>query len=180
MKLLNLNTEYTKNNIGMDKINRIKFQERLIKKFKMPLIITKVNYPELSKYNDVSKNIIQSMDKIISDVFCNYILFKILRITLEGPIVIMSVNKDSREVKKITVEIEEKHILGKCVEIEVVDKDLKAISRKDVGYSEKRCFLCKKYLKECMIKKTHKDNEIIQYITNKYREYVYNFSGRKI
>lgn len=180
MKLLNLNTEYTKNNIGMDKINRIKFQKRLIKKINMPLIVTKVNYPELSKYNDIAKNIIQSMDKIISDVFCNYISFKILRITLEGPIVTMAVNKSSTEVKRITVEIEEKHILGKCVDIEVVDKDLKTISRKDLGYSEKKCFLCKKYLKECMRKRTHSDNEIIEYISGKYREYVYNFSGRKI
>lgn len=61
--------KYSQEDILIDKENRIGLQEIIIDKYKMPLIVTTVNYPEINKNNDITNNIIQNMDEIICDIF---------------------------------------------------------------------------------------------------------------
>ncbi|MCY6957402.1 citrate lyase holo-[acyl-carrier protein] synthase [Clostridium brassicae] len=172
--------KYSKEDILLDKKNRFKFQESLIKKFNMPLVVVTVNYPGISRYNDITNNIIENIDNIISDIFSFYIHFKVLRITGEGPILTIALDKDPKEIKHTAIQIEDKHILGKCVDIEIYDKDVRRIERNDLGCFEKRCFLCNNYWEECKKLNSHGDDEIMQYVVEKYREYMDSFSGRSI
>jgi len=165
--------------VELDKHKRIEFQYKLIKKFNMPLVVIRVNYPGENRSNDITNSIIESMDDIISDIFSPYIHLKLLRITEEGPNLTLIINKDALEIKKITVEIEDKHILGKCVDIDVYDNKAKKISRVELGYLPRQCYLCKNTAKKCIREKTHAQDEVIQYIVGKYREYVESFYGKK-
>ncbi len=172
--------KYSQEDILINKENRIGLQEIIIDKYKMPLIVTTVNYPEINKNNDITSNIIQNMDEIISDIFSCSIHFKILRITAEGPILTIVLNKEATDVKKTTIEIEDKHILGKCIHIDVYNKNKKKITRKDLGYPEKKCILCNNPLIKCVKENTHSKEEIVQYINECYREYMESFYGKKI
>lgn len=166
--------------IALDKKRRMEFQNKLIKKFNMPLVVMRVNYPGENKSNDITNNIIESMDAIVSDIFSPYIYFKILRITAEGPILILIINKNASEIKRTTVEIENKHILGRCVDIDVYGEDGKKISRIDLGYTPRECYICNNTAKECIKEKRHVQDEIVQYIVGKYREYIESFYGKRI
>ncbi|MCY6371519.1 citrate lyase holo-[acyl-carrier protein] synthase [Clostridium ganghwense] len=172
--------KYSEEDILIDKEKRMRFQQGLINKFNMPLMVIRVNYPGVNRSNDITKNIMQNMDEIISDIFSCFIHFKVFRITAEGPILTIVINRNAKETKKTTIEIEDKHILGRCVEIDVYDKDMKKISRMDLGYPQKKCFLCDNSWEKCIKDTLHTKNEIVQYILGCYREYMESFYGKKI
>lgn len=156
------------------------FRETLVKRFNMPLVVIKVNYPGTNKSNDITNNIIENLDEIVSDIFSPFIFFKILRITEDGPVLILVINEDATEIKKTTIEIEDKHILGTCVNIDVYDKNTKKISRKDLGHDLRKCCICGNEVKQCIEEKKHSQDQVIQYIVGKYREYMESFYGKKI
>ncbi len=155
------------------------FQESIIKKYNAPLLILKVNYPGINKDNDITNNIIESIDELLSDIFSIFINFKILRITREGPLVLMSINKDAVELKDIAIQIEDKHILGKCVNIEVFDINMNKLSRTQLGYEPRQCFICGDDAGICIEQDKHKRDEIVKYIVNKYSEYMESFHRKK-
>ncbi|MCY6354679.1 citrate lyase holo-[acyl-carrier protein] synthase [Clostridium sp. ZS2-4] len=172
--------EYRQEDILTDKEKRIRLQDIIIDKYKMTLIVIIVNYPTRNKNNEITNNIIQNIDEILSDIFCCFIDFKVLRITAEGPILTIALNKKAVDVKKTTIEIEDKHILGKCIHIDVYDKNKNKITRKDLGYPEKKCILCDNPWIKCVKENIHSKEEIVQYIGECYREYMESFYGKKI
>lgn len=170
---------YESDNIYIDRKKRIALQNDLIKKFKTPLLIMKFNYLGQIKSNDIIDNIIKIMDEVVSDIFNSYICFKLLRITEEGPYSIIMINKNAIEIKKTSIEIEDKHTLGQCVDIDIYDKNMKKISRIDLGYELRKCYVCNNNAKQCIKEKRHTNNEIMQCIIKKYKEYMENFYGKK-
>lgn len=172
--------KYNQEDILIDKQKRMRLQEIIIDKYKMPLMITTVNYPGVNKSNDITNNIIQNMDEVISDIFSCFIHFKVLRTTAEGPILTITLNKEAVDVKKTAIEMEDKHILGKCINIDVYDENKNKITRKDLGYPEKKCILCNNPWIKCVKENTHSKEEIAQYINACYREYMESFYGKKI
>lgn len=165
--------------LSIEEDNVEKFEERIIKRYKMPLLVLKVNYPGVNRSNDITNNIIENIDELLSDIFSLFIHFKMLRITWEGPTLMMAIDKEANDIKKITVQIEEKHILGKCVNIEVFDTNNEKVRREKLGYGPRKCCICDKNAEECTELNNHKRDEIIQYIVNKYREYMESFHGKK-
>ncbi|KOA19861.1 Apo-citrate lyase phosphoribosyl-dephospho-CoA transferase [Clostridium homopropionicum DSM 5847] len=163
-----------------DKKNTCSFINKLIRRYNMPYILMKVNYPGTNKSNEITNSIIENLDDIMSDIFSPFIVFKSLRITEEGPVVTFVLDKDPMEIKKTTVEIEDKHILGDCVNIDVYDKDMNKITRQLMGYPPRKCFICDGTAKNCMKKNAHGNDRIIQYVVGKYREYMENFHGKKV
>lgn len=127
--------EYDKREIFLDRKKRYVFQKKLIDKYKKTLLSIKVNHPS---NNTTTVNIIKSMDDIITDIFNDKIYLKIFRITLEGPVVIILLNIDEIEAKKVCMEIEDKHMLGGCIDVCVYNSNHKLISRKDFGYEKRR------------------------------------------
>lgn len=172
--------KYSHEDILIDKEKRMRLQEIIIDKYKMPLMVTTVNYPGVNKSNDITNNVIQNMDEIISDIFSCFIHFKVLRITAEGPILTLALNKEAVEVKKTTIEIEDKHILGSCIHIDVYDKNKNKITRKNLGYPEKKCILCNNPWIKCVKENIHSKEKIVQHINECYREYMESFYGKKI
>lgn len=164
--------------IELELRKRIEFQDALIKKYNMPLVVVKVNYPGKNRDNDITNNIIETLDDMISDIFSPYIYFKILRITGEGPNLTLLVDRNVLDIKKITVEIENNHILGNCVDIDVYDEQRQKIHRVDLGYKRTKCYICDDTAERCIKENKHGQDVIIQYIVRKYREYVESLYGR--
>ena len=165
--------------LNIDKDNIEKFEDRIIRKYKMPLLLLKVNYPGVNRSNDITNNIIENIDELLSDIFSLFIHFKMLRITSEGPVLLIAIDKEARDIKEITIQIEEKHILGKCVNIDIFNPNNEKISRTQLGYKPRKCFICDVNAEKCMEQNTHRRDEIIQYIVNTYREYMESFHGKK-
>ena len=144
----------------------------------MPILVIRVNYPGLNKDNGFSKKIISIMEQIISKIFLHSIHYKIMNTTAEGPILIMSINMKARDIKLEALDIEEKHPLGRCVDIDVYDEKGKGVSREDFGIGMRKCFICEDMAHNCVRSKKHSSEEVEGFIINKLAEYMEKNYGK--
>ena len=169
---------YTAKDILIGRERRIEFQEKLVEKYKMPILVIRVNYPGLNKDNHFSQGITKVMEGAICELFSNCINYKIMTTTAEGPLVTMVINKSARDIKSITLDIEEKHLLGRCVDIDVYDEKGIGISREDFGLGMRKCYICDDIAHNCVRSKKHSKEEIEGFIKTKYAEYMEKFYGK--
>ncbi|MBK5240841.1 citrate lyase holo-[acyl-carrier protein] synthase [Clostridium sp.] len=163
---------YTAEDIFLERERRIEYQEKLLEQFKMPLLVIRVNYPGIKKDNSFTQGIIKIIELVICETFCESIHNKIITTTAEGPLVIMSINKSARDIKLITLGIEEKHPLGRCVDIDVYDVQGLGISRSDFGLGMRKCFLCDDIAHNCVRSEKHSKKEVEEFIKIRFTEYM--------
>lgn len=156
---------------------RVRFQEKLIEKFKMPLVTVRVNFPGIYKENDISINIIEIIDGAIATLFKKNIRFKLFRITEEGPILNLAVTGMAENIKREMIKIEEEHFLGRCVDIDVYDLHGKSLSRETFGKKPRKCFICNEDARICVREAKHPNYEVMSYILTKYGEYKKKANG---
>ena len=164
--------KYSQEDILVDQGKRIKFQNKLINKYNMPLVVIRIIYPGVNKDNEITEDIIRKIDEIATCILNGKIHFKLFRITAEGPMVIMIVNKSRFSLKKSMVEIEEKHMLGRCVKISVYDTEGNPVTRRQIGYENRKCGICNGDAKTCAENGSHSEKSIIEYIINTHRTFI--------
>lgn len=74
------------------------------------------------------------------------------------------VSHDQFDVKRLLVNIEEEHPLGRLFDLDVIGTDGAPLSRQCVGKPARRCLLCDNEARFCMRNKTHTYDEILQKI----------------
>lgn len=78
-----------------------------------------------------------------------------------------------KTVKLSTIAFEDTTPLGRLFDADVLVKDqVAALSRKDLGKSSRRCFLCNRPAKECSRSRRHSVKEMQNYISKLYEENV--------
>ena len=169
---------YTAEDILLGRERRIEYQQKLVNQYKMPILVIRVNYPGVNKDNHFSQEITKIMEQIICEIFSYSIHYKIMTTTAEGPLVIMSINKEVREIKSIALDIEEKHILGRCVDLDVYDENGLSISRDDFGIGMRKCYICDDIAHNCVRSKKHSKEEVEGFIKSKFAEYMEKFYGK--
>jgi len=143
---------------------RAELIQGLCKKYEKPTICSRVNYPGIYKTNEVTTKITEVMEKELISVFDSKIVYKLIDVTFEGPLVIMVVDESVQKVKAEMVAIEENHPLGRTVDLDVYDENGASISRNDLGYKTRKCFICEKDAKLCVRSRAHDENEVKSYI----------------
>lgn len=150
------------------------FQTQLIQKYKKTLLLMKANYPS---NNSIVLNIVKSMDNILTDIFNNEIYLKIFRITLEGPMVIILLDMNEMKAKKTCIEIEDKHMLGNCIDINVFSSKGISIPRKDLGYKKRKCIICDCVHDSYIQDEIHIDNKMIDKMREVYLDYINKYNS---
>ena len=64
------------------------------------------------------------------------------------------------EAKRIAVQIEDTHPLGRLFDIDIIDKDGVPVSRDRVGSRPRRCLVCDREARYCMRMRWHTQEEI--------------------
>ena len=169
---------YTAEDILIERERRIEYQEKLVKKYEMPILVIRVNYPGINKTNHLSKEISSIMEKEICEILSYSIHFKIKEETAEGPMVIMAINKKAREIKLMTLNIESNHILGRCVDLDVYDDSGNSIGRQDFGLEMRKCYLCQDIAHNCVRSKKHSKEEVEGFIKSRFEEYMEKSYGK--
>lgn len=161
---------------------RVFHQEQLLRDTEggITLATVRVNYPGLEKSNYITDNIANIICEDIYVFNRKNIVYKEIYKNKEGMIghFIFNINHD--EVKKRLIYIEENHILGRCVDLDVYYIDdiksmmpaLHGVSRSDIGLKPRRCFLCEEDARVCSRSQSHSINEIKEYFIKKYEEYL--------
>ncbi|KGK89326.1 citrate lyase holo-[acyl-carrier protein] synthase [Clostridium sp. HMP27] len=165
-----------KNYNALDILNareeRVYLIENLIEKYSLPIVCLRINYPGEIKNNDLTSNISKVLREEIFNIFRDYVLYEDFKFTAEGPLLILVVNDNALIVKKKTIELEENHLLGRLGDIDVYDKDGNGISRKDLGYPSRKCFICSDMAQNCVRAQKHSINEVIKFIQERYIKYL--------
>ena len=78
------------------------------------------------------------------------------------------------EAKRIAVQIEDSHPLGRLFDIDIIDKDGVPVSRDRVGSSPRRCLVCDREARYCMRMRWHTQEEIWERINAMVDEYQAN------
>lgn len=170
--------EYTADELLEAREKRVGLIDRLVKRYNTPLLVMRVNYPGLEKTNKVTVNIIKDMSPLIYTILSDKVCGKLLLRGAEGPILYVAVNEDVMALKRIAINLEEKHTLGRCLDLDVYDLEGKSIGRQELGYPRRKCYLCEDYAHHCVRARRHNEHEVVGYIEEKFREYRENLYGR--
>lgn len=171
--------EYTADELLEAREKRVSLIGKLLKRYNTPLLVMRVNYPGLEKTNEMTVNIIEDMGSLICAVLSDKVCGKLLLQGAEGPILYVAVQEDVWALKRMAIDLEEKHTLGRCLDLDVYDLEGKSIGRQELGYPRRKCYLCQEYAHYCVRARRHSEHEVIGYIKEKYREYRENVYGRE-
>lgn len=158
---------------------RVEIQNEIIQSFKNPILVLRANYPGEEKNSFVAKYIVEILKNEILEIFNSQIIHTKKIESIEGATYIYSIESSGKNIKKIAMEIEESHILGRCVDIDVFDDNGYPFSRKDFGGEKRQCLLCSEMAFICARNKTHTQKEVQIAIENRLEEYL-KYKNRKM
>ena len=78
------------------------------------------------------------------------------------------------EAKRMAVEIEDTHPLGRLFDIDIIDQDGTPVSRDRVGGKPRRCLVCDREARYCMRMRWHTQEEIWERINQMVDSYTQN------
>lgn len=143
-----------------DRENRNKFQYFICRKYGLPVAVIRANIPGENKVYPESLWIVY---KIFLECKKRFSLHKVFhRFSSEGLIFFLVLNCSGEEAKRIAVEIEETHRLGRLSDIDIMEKN-KTFSR---GNNFRKCFLCEAPAIICSRIKAHSLEETTAFIKN--------------
>lgn len=172
--------EYTAAELLAARELRAAIIQKLVEHYHTPLLVMRVNYPGLKKMNELTLKIIQDMSVWLCRILGEKICFTSLQRGAEGPIFLAAVAEDALILKKAAINWEEQHILGRCLDLDVYDNSGKGISRLELGFPGRKCYLCEDFARYCVRARRHSEREVIQYIEDKFREYCNSEDREKI
>lgn len=151
---------------------RVEYQRKLIDKYKKPLVSIRVNYPGGNKDNLITRKINQIISDELIKLLDDKIIFGNIYISLEGPISILVVNEHPIKLKKLCINIEEHHKIGRLVDVDVYDENYCGISRTNLGRGKRKCFICNDLSFICSRSKKHSEKEIKKFIENTLNNFI--------
>ena len=81
------------------------------------------------------------------------------------------------EAKRIAVQIEDTHPLGRLFDIDIIDKDGVPVSRDRVGSNPRRCLVCDREARYCMRMRWHTQEEIWERINAMVDAWLHSAEG---
>lgn len=159
----------------IDREKRVYHQEQLMKNNKDKTLVTiRVNYPGIEKSNYITDDIVDIIYKDIILYHERYIVYNDKYKNKEGLVCHILFDADFVSIKKLMIDIEEKHPVGRCVDIDVYTyKDGKTIgiSRSHLYKAPRKCFICDLDAKICSRAQSHSIDEIKSYFNEIYKNY---------
>lgn len=150
-----------------DRERRVNYQNKLIKEYQKPLITFKLNIPGPKKDSQLYRKIFNNGLRLIKFQLKEHsvsIIFQKLLFKETGPEAFLVVDENSKSIKELCTNLEEKDKLGRIYDFDVFDSSGKSITREIIGMTERKCFLCEKYVWVCARSRAHSVEELLQYI----------------
>lgn len=154
-----------------DREKRVELQNSLLKKYKLPLLTVRANYPGENKNENIAIEITDIVAKEILSLFDKNIIYQETLESLEGKIYLYFINLLPLDIKKLTIYFEENHILGRCVDLDVYDINGNGLSRSDFNLPKRKCLICNELAFVCGRTMKHSHQEIKDKIISKYISY---------
>ena len=146
----------------------------ILKSYESSLISFTLNTPGIVKDNEMYREIHKEGLKAIINILDSKGISMIYQDEINkstGSEGYIAVDFDAVKVKKILIELEESHPLGRIFDIDVFDKNHNQISRSDLNKGSRSCLLCNKNARICIREKNHTIEELYARIEDLWKEY---------
>lgn len=128
------------------------------------LLSITMNIPGPIKTNERIETIFLDVVESIEQLFLEHEqINKVCNVLKTGPECYLVVSKPVIELKKKMIQFEEVHPYGRLMDLDVLyvaDKKLCSISRTELGYEARRCFICREDAKICGRTAKHTSDEL--------------------
>lgn len=168
--------EVTLEEVLLNRERRVARQRSAIESFRRPLLsITLVN-PGPVKDSPTARRALAHALRAVESLLADRGWPELNREVLfdrTGPEALLAVGAGGRELKDATICLEDKHPLGRLWDIDVIDIQEGAISRRTLGLPPRRCLLCGEEAHVCVRSRAHPLKELqegIQEILRAYRK----------
>lgn len=146
---------------------RVEYQQYLLNEYKNTIISYKLNIPGAIKYDSIIKDIFDEGLRILRQKLAEAgitIIHEKVVYKNSGPEFFGVFYESEYLIKKITTTIEETHALGRLFDFDVLDAKGKQVSRKELGFEPRKCFICNNNAFECGRSRKHDINDLINII----------------
>lgn len=150
-------------------------QRELLDSYKTSLISYGVNSPGIYKDSQLYNNIFMvGYEKILDILRKNDILIVYAENFKKktGPEGYLAVDAEASLVKRLMCEIENKHRLGRILDIDVFDKNFRQLSRTEIGLEKRSCLICDQEARSCIRTRRHSYDELVEKIEKDWKEYL--------
>ncbi|MGB9840045.1 citrate lyase holo-[acyl-carrier protein] synthase [Thermovenabulum sp.] len=144
---------------------------KLYEEYNLPVLCGKINYPGDNK-NTLEANLaFNVLYSLLIKKFKKFIIHRETDECYDGKSLLLVLNMDKFETKKLAVEIEESHPLGRIFDIDIYEGEV-PVSRIELGFDERKCVLCSKSARECSREGMHKVEEVVRAINLKIQNFI--------
>lgn len=137
---------------------RAEKQQELIIAYGLPLISFTVNIPGTRKNTDCSRRIFFEGCGVLLNRLKDQGIYPVYQETKDLPTGMeeyVIVDMDECDVKKLALEIEETHPLGRLWDFDVIGRDGLSVTREALGYLKRKCLLCDEEAHACARSRAH-------------------------
>lgn len=157
----------TENKVSLEQVlwsreKRVATQKELFEKYPGTLICFMLNIPGPEKVNELFEKVFyEGMEKIQNKLEMEKISTeaRLVQENITGYEGYLVVKADGYQVKKLMIALEETKI-GRLYDIDVLEKENTKISRKDLGFPERKCLLCNNPACQCGRSRKHSIEEL--------------------
>ena len=159
------------NEILQARESRVAIQREIISEYNLPLISITLNIPGSKKDSLKIRKIYRECIRVVKIKLLKQrestIVYERERLSAEGPEFFVVVDGfAAKTLKKMFIQVENEHPLGRLFDIDVISKDFSLVSRKDVNVPLRKCIICEDAAINCISMRKHKRDEIIKTVDN--------------
>jgi holo-ACP synthase len=156
--------EVTLNEVLQAREERVARQREMIKAHSVPIVSYLVNMPGAWKCTPLSikifnEGLIALMHTLGGEGLIPVQLW--VGCLPTGPEALWAVPAAALTLKRMVVQIEEHHPLGRLFDMDVIDRDLNGVSRVQIGKSARKCLICSEDACVCGRSRKHSVDELI-------------------
>lgn len=152
---------------------RVKINKLIEKYDNSSILCFKLNIPGAIKNNDTILEIFNDgKEKIMGELKRENIKISYIEESIKstGPELFLSVLSPGVLLKKTMIDVEENSRFGRLYDIDVEDKN-GTISRKQLGFNERKCFLCDNEAKICARSRNHTIEDMLFWIEEQIEDW---------
>jgi holo-ACP synthase / triphosphoribosyl-dephospho-CoA synthase len=155
-------------NLLQERENRASLQKQICLEYPYPLVVVKANMPGEDKRSLIAT--IVACEGYFALKECN-IKHLHTPYSIEGLIFYLSIDFPIEALKRLCMDIEENHPLGRLMDIDVIHSQAQ-VSRSDLNIHPRRCFLCVEDAHICVRQQTHAEEDIENFIMDTFKKYI--------
>lgn len=145
-----------------EKEKRALRQKELHEKWHLPILTFMLNVPGVEKQSSEMEKVEKVWIKRIEEELCGKIKTESFFYSIAGNYYLAAVDMDALSLKQLALQWEEEDEIGRILDVDILDENLKSISRTDLGYPLRKCFICDQPAKICMREQNHEISELLK------------------